>query len=148
MDVKFPVWLGILVTISGRFADLVPLEDVDSFYARFARIGGKVVAEMGFHGPLINQTITVEKIVRVSAATGFVDVNSCDELLKISVFGRHGENQEVALGFVTGFGAQVGAVGTTINLDEKYTDGRWDKRRRYGTLRQCLDRLRRRNSYG
>jgi len=45
----------------------------------------------------------------VSAATGLIEGNPCEDLLKVGVFGRHGENKEVALGFVAGFGARVGA---------------------------------------
>ncbi|MET0503263.1 MAG: adenine deaminase C-terminal domain-containing protein, partial [Candidatus Binatia bacterium] len=143
----------------GRFADLVLLKDLQSFYVEVTLIDGRVVAKKGVSlvntkpialpGEMmdslqlsanvlpqelkipcasssakirvmefVNQTITVERILNVSAATGCVEANSHDDLLKIAVFGRHGKKNEAALGFVKGFGAKVGAVGTTINLDE------------------------------
>jgi adenine deaminase len=67
---------------------------------------------------LINQTITAERIVSVSIAAGFVEANLYDDLLKVAVFERHDNDKQIALGFVKGFGAKVGAVGTTTNLDE------------------------------
>jgi adenine deaminase len=67
---------------------------------------------------LVNQTITAERIVSVRPLAGFIETNSSEDLLKVAVFDRHGNDKNVALGFVKGFGAKVGAVGTTINLDE------------------------------
>jgi adenine deaminase len=67
---------------------------------------------------LINQTITAERIVSVSVAAGFVEASLHDDLLKVAVFERHDNDKQIALGFVKGFGAKVGAVGTTTNLDE------------------------------
>lgn len=67
---------------------------------------------------LINQTITAERIVSVSVAAGFVEASPHDDLLKVAVFERHDNDKQIALGFVKGFGAKVGAVGTTTNLDE------------------------------
>jgi adenine deaminase len=40
------------------------------------------------------------------------------DLLKVAVFERHRKDKQIALGFVKGFGAKLGAVGTTTNLDE------------------------------
>jgi adenine deaminase len=54
---------------------------------------------------LINQTITAERIVSVSVPAGFI-------------VERHSNDKQIALGFVNGFGAKVGAVGTITNLDE------------------------------
>ena len=67
---------------------------------------------------LINQTITAERIVSVSVTAGFVEASLHDDLLKVAVFERHDNDKQIALGFVKGFGAKVGAVGTTTNLDE------------------------------
>jgi adenine deaminase len=143
----------------GRFADLVLLEDLESFQAHTTLIGGKIVATKGrslikpnpislpaemtdslrlspdispqqFKIPcpstsakirvieLVNQTITAERIVSASASAGFIGADLADDLLKVAVFERHGKDKKVALGFVKGFGAKLGAVGTTTNLDE------------------------------
>jgi adenine deaminase len=67
---------------------------------------------------LLNQTITAETIMRVDAASGSVGADPARDLLKIAVFDRHHDSGTTALGFVKGFGAKVGAVGLTINLDE------------------------------
>jgi adenine deaminase len=67
---------------------------------------------------LINQTITAERIVSVSVPAGFIEANLYDDLLKVAIFERHSDDKQIALGFVKGFGAKVGAVGTTTNLDE------------------------------
>jgi adenine deaminase len=67
---------------------------------------------------LVNQTITAETIVSVRAWAGFITADLSDDLLKVAVFERHGNDKKIALGFVKGFGAKLGAVGTTTNLDE------------------------------
>ena len=67
---------------------------------------------------LLNTTITREVIQQVSPEEGSLGANQNEDLLKIAVFDRHGESGRVALGFLKGFGARVGAVGTTVNLDE------------------------------
>lgn len=67
---------------------------------------------------LVNQTITAERIITVSASAGFVGADLSADLLKVAVFERHGKDKQIALGFVKGFGAKLGAVGTTTNLDE------------------------------
>jgi adenine deaminase len=67
---------------------------------------------------LINQTITAEKIIDVNSASGFVEADVYEDLLKVAVFDRHGDSQTAAMGFLKGFGLKAGAVGTTANLDE------------------------------
>lgn len=67
---------------------------------------------------LVNQTITVERIVSFNAPSGIVEANLYDDLLKVAMFDRHHRSKQVAFGFLAGFGAKVGAVGLTINLDE------------------------------
>jgi adenine deaminase len=67
---------------------------------------------------LVNQTITAERIMSVSASAEFVEADFSNDLLKVAVFERHGKDKQIALGFVKGFGAKLGAVGTTTNLDE------------------------------
>ncbi|MFQ5851271.1 MAG: adenine deaminase C-terminal domain-containing protein [Candidatus Binatia bacterium] len=67
---------------------------------------------------LINLTITREAILQVSPRDGAVDADLGQDLLKVAVFDRHGASGRIALGFLKGFGARVGAVGTTVNLDE------------------------------
>jgi len=143
----------------GRCADLVLLEDLQSFQAHTTLIGGKIVATKGrslvepnpislpvemtdsfrlrpdisaqqFKIPcastsakirvmeLVNQTITTERIITVSASAGFVGADVSADLLKVAVFERHGKDKQIAMGFIKGFGARLGAVGTTTNLDE------------------------------
>jgi len=67
---------------------------------------------------LVHQNITAERIVRFSASAGMVAANPADDILKVAMFDRHQNSSEVAFGFLTGFGARVGAVGLTTNLDE------------------------------
>lgn len=67
---------------------------------------------------LINSNITVERILEVRAKDGFLEADSKQDLLKVAVFERHGERGKIALGFLKGFGARVGTVGTTACLDE------------------------------
>ena len=143
----------------GRFADLVLLEDLQSFQVHTTLIGGKIVATRGrslvepnpislpvemtdsfrlspvispqqFKIPcasttakirvmeLVNQTITAERIISVSASAGCVGADLSADLLKVAVFERHDKDKQIALGFVKGFGVKLGAVGTTTNLDE------------------------------
>lgn len=66
---------------------------------------------------LANQTITRERVVDVACAGGVIPADLDRDLLKVAVFDR-GEGFRPAFGFVRGLGADVGAVGTTVNLDE------------------------------
>ena len=66
----------------------------------------------------LNQTITTERIVRFNASSGTVEADISKDLLKVAMFDRHHGSPQVAFGFLKGFGAQVGAVGLTTNLDE------------------------------
>ena len=67
---------------------------------------------------LVNQTITAERIVEVEAHGAEIGAQRDKDLLKIAMFDRHRGSGQIAFGFLRGFGAQVGAVGLTINLDE------------------------------
>lgn len=67
---------------------------------------------------LVNQTITVERQREWDAPEGQVEASLYDDLLKVAMFDRHHRSKDVALGFLQGFGAKVGAVGLTTNLDE------------------------------
>jgi adenine deaminase len=67
---------------------------------------------------LINQTITTERIMTVSADSGRVEANLNEDLLKVAVFDRHHGSGTAAMGFLKGFGAKLGAIGATTNLDE------------------------------
>jgi len=66
----------------------------------------------------LNQTITLEEVVRMQPQDESLHADPSADLLKVAVFDRHDRSGRVALGFVQGFGARVGAVGTTVNLDE------------------------------
>jgi adenine deaminase len=66
----------------------------------------------------LNQTITLEEVVRMQPRDGCLQADSNADLLKVAVFDRHDRSGRIARGFVQGFGARVGAIGTTVNLDE------------------------------
>jgi adenine deaminase len=66
----------------------------------------------------LNQTITTEKIIGFNASSGMLEASLSDDLLKVAMFDRHHGSRQVAFGFLKGFGAKVGAVGLTANLDE------------------------------
>ncbi len=67
---------------------------------------------------LMNQTITAERIYNMSTA-GESLVSLVDEdLVKVAVFDRLRRDAQIAFGFLKGWGAKVGAVGATTNLDE------------------------------
>jgi len=67
---------------------------------------------------LLNPNITKETILQVYSKNGYLEADLDQDLLKVAVFDRHGEGGKIALGFLKGFGARVGAVGTTADLDE------------------------------
>ena len=67
---------------------------------------------------LLNQTITAEKVLKVEAASGLLVADPQRDLLKVAMFDRHHGTKQPSLGFLNGFGACVGAVGLTANLDE------------------------------
>ncbi|HXV83426.1 MAG TPA: adenine deaminase C-terminal domain-containing protein [Candidatus Binatia bacterium] len=67
---------------------------------------------------LLNQNITAERIISVEARHGYVEADVEQDLLKLAMFDRHDPGDKVAMGFLKGFGAKIGAAGTTTNLDE------------------------------
>ena len=67
---------------------------------------------------LVGQTITAEQVVDFDARDGTLEADPAEDIMKIAVFERHKPESGVALGFLKGFGARVGAVGATTNLDE------------------------------
>jgi adenine deaminase len=67
---------------------------------------------------LVNQTITAERVIEWSTAFEAVEANVYDDILKVAMFDRHGRCDKPAFGFLKGWGAKVGAVGLTTNLDE------------------------------
>jgi adenine deaminase len=67
---------------------------------------------------LAGQTITVEKILEVAAPRGVLEADPSRDLIKVAVFERHKPEGGVAHGFLKGFGARIGAVAVTTNLDE------------------------------
>ncbi len=67
---------------------------------------------------LVGQTITAERILEVASRDGVLVADPNDDLLKIAVFECHQPGGGIAFGFLKGFGARVGAVGMTTNLDE------------------------------
>ncbi|MFB3062441.1 MAG: adenine deaminase [Candidatus Binatia bacterium] len=67
---------------------------------------------------LLNHTITRETIIQVSPVNGAVQSDPSCDLLKVAVFDRHTESGRITRGLLKGFGTKVGAVGTTVNLDE------------------------------
>lgn len=67
---------------------------------------------------LLNQNITAERVMSVEARQGYVEADVEQDLLKLAMFDRHDPSGKVAIGFLKGFGAKIGAVGTTTDLDE------------------------------
>lgn len=67
---------------------------------------------------LINQSITAERIAQVDAGSGIIAADANADLLKVAMFDSHHDSANVGFGFLQGFGARVGAVGLTTNLDE------------------------------
>ena len=67
---------------------------------------------------LVNQTITAERIIEIKSSDGAIAAEREQDLLKVAMFDRHHGSNRIAFGFLHGFGAKVGAVGLTTNLDE------------------------------
>ncbi len=67
---------------------------------------------------LLNQNITAERFMSVDAHKGYVEADVEQDLLKVAMFDRHDQIGKIAMGFLKGFGAKIGAVGTTTDLDE------------------------------
>jgi adenine deaminase len=67
---------------------------------------------------LVNQTITAELLITLPTPAGAVEARPADDLLKVAMFDRHGRTRQVAFGLLKGWGAKIGAVGVTTNLDE------------------------------
>ena len=67
---------------------------------------------------LLNQNITAERVMSLDARKGYVEADVDQDLLKVAMFDRHQQIGKIAMGFLKGFGAKIGAVGTTTDLDE------------------------------
>jgi adenine deaminase len=67
---------------------------------------------------LVNSTITVERIIELKSSEGAIAADREKDLSKVAMFDRHHGTNKIAFGFLRGFGAKVGAVGLTTNLDE------------------------------
>jgi adenine deaminase len=67
---------------------------------------------------LVSQTITAETIMTVKSPAGLIEADLGHDLLKIAMFDRHGASKQLTMGLLKGFGAKLGAVGLTTNLDE------------------------------
>ena len=67
---------------------------------------------------LLNQNITAERVMSVDAREAYVEADVEQDLLKVAMFDRHDQIGKIAMGFLKGFGAKIGAVGTTTDLDE------------------------------
>ena len=67
---------------------------------------------------LVSQNITRETILDLPSSDGALHADEQGDLLKVAVFERHKPQGGVTLGLLKGFGARVGAVGATINLDD------------------------------
>lgn len=96
-----------------RALRLSPNVSADSFRIPCASSSAKVrVME------LVSSNITAERVLEFRPQNGFLDADPSQDLLKVAAFERHREVGKIALGFLKGFGARVGAVGTTADLDE------------------------------
>jgi adenine deaminase len=67
---------------------------------------------------LLSQNITAETIMDIAPRDGALEADPGRDLMKVAVFERHRSEGGITLGFLKGFGARMGAVGTTTNLDE------------------------------
>src|SRR5262245_16413830 len=67
---------------------------------------------------LLNQNITAERVVSLDARNGYVEADVEQDLLKVAIFDRHEQIGKIAMGFLKGFGAKIGAIGITTDLDE------------------------------
>ena len=67
---------------------------------------------------LLNQNITAERVMSLDARKGYLEADVEQDLLKVAMFDRHQQIGKIAMGFLKGFGAKIGAAGTTADLDE------------------------------
>ena len=67
---------------------------------------------------LLNQNITAESVISLDARKGYIAADVEQDLLKVAMFDRHQQLGKITMGFLKGFGAKIGAVGITTDLDE------------------------------
>ncbi len=67
---------------------------------------------------LVNHTITRETILQPPVRDGAVVADSNQDILKVAIFDCRGGSGRISQGLLKGWGGKIGAVGTTINLDE------------------------------
>jgi adenine deaminase len=92
---------------------LRPIITAEMFKIACAKVSAKVrVME------LVNSTITAQRIVELNTSEGAIAAGREQDLLKVAMLDRHHGTNKIAFGFLRGFGAKIGAVGLTTNLDE------------------------------
>src|SRR5262245_9664262 len=67
---------------------------------------------------LLNQNITAERVMSLDARNGYIEADVEQDLLKVAMFDRHEQTGKITMGFLKGFGAKIGAIGITTDLDE------------------------------
>ncbi|MEM0313308.1 MAG: adenine deaminase C-terminal domain-containing protein, partial [Candidatus Bathyarchaeia archaeon] len=67
---------------------------------------------------LENEIITRKEIETVNVVDGEVKPNAALDLAKIAVIDRHTRSGRINLGFIKGFGSEVGAIACSLNFDE------------------------------
>jgi len=92
---------------------LRPTMTAEMFKIPCAKASGKVRAM-----ELVNSTITAERIIEIRSSEGAIAADRERDLLKVAMLDRHHGTNKIAFGFLRGFGAKIGAVGLTTNLDE------------------------------
>lgn len=65
-----------------------------------------------------NETITRGKTLTVPVKAGTILFSEVEDLWKVAVIDRHHNSGQVGLGFAQGFKTKIGAIATSLNLDQ------------------------------
>jgi adenine deaminase len=68
-------------------------------------------------GVVSGRIITDKKVLRVPSRDGLLRADPDTDIARVAVVARHGKNDNVGLGFVTGFGLKRGAIASSVGHD-------------------------------
>lgn len=74
-------------------------------------------AELPVIGVVPGRIITERIEMTVRASDGALAADPANDVAKVAVIARHGKNDNIGLGFVTGFGLQRGAIASSVGHD-------------------------------
>ncbi len=106
---------GVRSQFPGEMMETVHLEPPEPAAFELTAPEGSDTVTATVMGIIENQVGTTREEIELPVSEGVVELT--DDVSKVAVFERHGGDESVGVGFVTGFGFEAGAVASTVAHD-------------------------------